>query len=224
VLFNTGVVDLEEPFVGTWTVNEEDIEWAMQSEGESGYILGKPSDYLTEQRERSHMFMRTSTLPAGFQASWPFAMTREDMDLLTAPLIWDETVWNLSYTRCTSNDNDLIQPYHVYSWYAGWIVDSVANPHWEKINIIDMLSNDKCFLPGVWGTTELDETLIGIEFFDRTEKAVVGKAISWGVAWSVETWVYTNPETPPTTETTTTTQDPLSVLLWGDRIVYGGLL
>lgn len=169
--------------VSNQTIISEETQWAG--------VASDPFDLPQIQGEttNSYLFMRYAPRPptgGGFPISWPsnipYAGGEEGWDPTESPV--DEDVDYVSYsgTLTTANSSeDLWRP----SWQSGYQAfyqAEVPKPRWEKVSLVEAIyTPSQCDINGVMGSTELGESLVHLEYFDKVQKDNVAKSHSWGV-------------------------------------------
>ena len=81
-----------------------------------------------------------------------------------------------------------IRTEHLTKIYGGRVIAvndmslEVPQPYWRAINMDQMfLDAAYCDITGIFGSTELDEHLVHLEYYDKNDKANVSKSYSWDV-------------------------------------------
>ena len=124
------------------------------------------------------------------------------MESWPATTIDSIVAYNYSFTRTDENaDTSSWEPYWT-DGYRAWFKDEPRSS-WLLPSLVDILRGEECEATGVFGTTEKQESLVALEYFDKTEKTEASKAHGWGM---------------------TGDGDPLDALDGGNRMTKGGLL
>jgi len=176
---------------GTYTSFIEEIQWAIvgkgtgvldppytvNGQGGSIYQSYKPDE--TPYNSTSHQFMRWAAPPTTVNLG-DGGHTRVEMEEWAANLSDNYVGYNYSFTMSHENDDEALwSPYWVDHYPTFFLDGRSVRYAWIPLTIIQMLRDPRCETTAVYGNTELNESLVAIEFFDKTEQSFVSKHYSW---------------------------------------------
>jgi hypothetical protein len=171
VWLNTYIIE-GGPFIIT-----EELEWAA--------LHTDPAEGITNEEgsiDNSHYFMYNRPYDTRY-VGWPADYTRAEMETWPTDFLQEDYVYvNYSARMPTANDDEsLYAPAHLDAWHAPWNTE-YPKANWVKLNLVELLYADEGDMPfAVYGSTEKDEHLAHMQYYDSAEKAVVSKAHSWNV-------------------------------------------
>lgn len=179
------------------TVRLEDVEWA----GVQGNPFDLPS--LPGEITDSYFFMRHETQPVrSFPGQYPTMWTFADTETWPYPVdeFGEYTNYSATFTPANSDGSDY-EPYWQQA-YPVWLENEFPQPLWMKVSLIEMLYNRTYVdVDGIFGSTEMGEHLVYLEYFNKVERDNVGESYSWNIDG-----------------------DPIETLKGGDRMSPGGLV
>lgn len=159
----------------------------------------KDAPFTDENDIENHVFMNYEFRPETEFAP-AFGWTREAMELWELELDSFEESYNYSGKYGNANeDESIFAP--AWKTFMKSFMEMSRIPYWQVFDIDKTLYDANTGSVGVYGTTEKDESLVNIVFFDKTSRAVVSASYTWEVQG-----------------------DPLTSLGGGDRMEPGGLL
>lgn len=172
----------DESFFGYY-ITEEELQWALVAQDAPTYEeeFYTADDTPLAEDGQSRTFMRHMALGPLRPGGAAFGFTRLQMEEWPENYEDSLTAFNYSATMTNKNEDESYWEPHWKGGYHGFWLE-VTRPYWDRISIDAMLRDPvKTSIKGVFGTTEKDEHLVAIEYFDKTEKANVSKSWSYGV-------------------------------------------
>jgi hypothetical protein len=186
------IYDLKQKAGSGWYIDADEYQWT----GKSSTLEDNP----LQGGDKDHIFMAHNRRPrilTGNLLGW----TREEMQEWELNFEDEETSYNFAGKYGTANDDESLFVPTWRTFMEEAIFELPPNPYWTVPDIHYFLYGPETYSLGVYGTTEKDESLVSIVFFNKSEKQIVAVSYSWEIDG-----------------------DPITSLGGGDRLEPGGLL